>query len=126
MKDYFWLIALGISIVLFYYQITSNNKNSAYVEYVYDGDTFFIDADKGSDKFRLARIDAPELNGRTRIDGLKSRWALADLIENKNIEYIDQGRGYYGRIIAEVYVDDTIHVSDWLVRHGYAVYKNYD
>jgi endonuclease YncB( thermonuclease family) len=102
------------------------NNNNAYVYFVYDGDTFFIDAEKGDDKIRLARVDAPELDGPDRMKGLKSRWALQDLIEGKEIEYLSKKRGYYGRIIAEVYVQDTINVSDWLVRNGYAVYKNYD
>ena len=103
-----------------------SDREVSKVTYVYDGDTFFIDADKGDDKIRLARIDAPELNGPDRMNGLESRWALKDLIEGKEIEYVYKGRGYYGRIIAEVYVQDTINVNDWLVRNHYAVYKNYD
>lgn len=107
--------------------ITScTDYKDADVSYVYDGDTFFIDAPDGDNKIRLARIDAPELDGRNRLRGLKSRWALQDLIEGKEIEHLSKKRGYYGRIVAEVYVQDTINVSDWLVRNGYAVYKNYD
>lgn len=103
----------------------------AHVEYVYDGDTITVDAELGftiskEEKLRLARIDAPELRGDERPLGLISRDALRELIDDKDITFTDEGTGKYGRTIAEVFVDDTINVSDWLVRNGYAEYKNYN
>lgn len=125
MKSYLWILLIITSVIVLSCYVISSEKESASVEYVYDGDTFFINASKGDDKFRLARIDAPELDGSERLEGLESRDALRRLIQGKEIQYVNKGRGYYGRIIAEVYVNDTTNVSDWLVRNGYAVYKNY-
>ena len=64
----------------------------AYVRKVYDGDTITVDFDLGfgvvlkSQKIRLLRIDAPEVRGKERPEGLKSRDALRKLIGNKWVQ----------------------------------------
>ncbi len=126
------LIWIGVALLLssfVYYNVC--NEYNAHVEYVYDGDTITVDVELGftiskEEKLRLARIDAPELRGAERPQGLIARDALRELIDGKDITFTNEGTGKYGRTIAEVYIDDTINVSDWLVRNGYAEYRNYD
>jgi micrococcal nuclease len=103
----------------------------AYVRKVYDGDTITVDFDLGfgvvlkSQKIRLLRIDAPEVRGVERPEGLKSRDALRDLIGNKWVQiktYKDK-KGKYGRWLADVFVennDTQLNVNDWLVTEGHA------
>jgi micrococcal nuclease len=125
------LLFIGLALVLssFVYVNVCDEYN-AHVEYVYDGDTITVDVELGftihkEEKLRLARIDAPELRGEERPQGLISRDALRELLDGEEITFKDEGKGKYGRTIAEVYVQDTINVSDWMVRNGYAVYKQY-
>jgi micrococcal nuclease len=125
------LLFIGVALLLssFVYMNVCNEYN-AHVLYVYDGDTITVDAELGftihkEEKLRLARIDAPELRGDERPQGLESRDALRELIDGEDITFTDEGKGKYGRTIAEVFVQDTINISDWLVRNGYAEYKDY-
>jgi micrococcal nuclease len=125
------LLLIGLALVLssFVYFNVCREYN-AHVDYVYDGDTITVDVELGfgvskEEKLRLARIDAPELRGDEREQGLIARDALRELIDDKMIFFVDEGKGKYGRTIAEVYIQDTINVSDWLVRNGYAEYKSY-
>ena len=128
MKKLIWIgVALLLSSFIYYNVCKEYN---AYVKYIYDGDTITVDIDLGfgiskEDKIRLARIDAPEMRGTERPDGIISRDALRELIDKKTIRFEDLGRGKYGRIIGEVYFG-TINISDWLVANSYAEYRNYD
>jgi micrococcal nuclease len=102
----------------------------AHVESVYDGDTVTCDIEIGFDivlddaKIRVARIDAPEVRGDEKVEGYKSRDALRALIDGKDVEIVYLGKGKYGRIVAEIIIDGT-NVSDWLVKNGYAEYRDY-
>ena len=55
----------------------------AFVRKVYDGDTVTVDIDLGFDvvlkgqKIRLLKINAPEVRGEQRLEGLKSRFVLS-------------------------------------------------
>jgi micrococcal nuclease len=123
------LIGLVLTLSSFAY-INICNEYNAHVLYVYDGDTITVDAELGftihkEEKLRLARINAPELRGDERPQGLIARDALRELIDGENITFTDEGKGKYGRTIAEIFVQDTINISDWLVRNGYAEYKEY-
>ena len=99
---------------------------------VYDGDTITVDIDLGfhiwmkSEKVRLYRINAPEIRGKQRPEGLKSRDWLREKILNKRVllvTYKDK-KGKYGRWLADIYLDD-ICLNDQLVKEGLAVYKEY-
>tara|TARA_Y100000996_G_scaffold323299_1_gene259378 strand:+ start:369 stop:707 length:339 start_codon:yes stop_codon:yes gene_type:complete len=104
----------------------------AYVRKVYDGDTITVDFDLGfgivlkSQKIRLLRIDAPEVRGKERPEGLKSRDALRALIGNKWIKiktYKDK-KGKYGRWLADVFIEENdtqLNVNDWLISEGHAM-----
>ncbi|OQX95887.1 nuclease [candidate division KSB1 bacterium 4572_119] len=104
----------------------------AYVTEVYDGDTCTVNIDLGlhvwqmDEKIRLARIDAPELRGEERPQGLVSRDFLRDLILDKNIilETIKDKKGKYGRYLGEIWIEDEsgqfYNVNDRMVADGYA------
>lgn len=96
---------------------------------VYDGDTMTCNIEIGFDlykleKVRLSGIDAPEMRGEERLEGIKSRDALRELTLGKQLRLVNEGTGKYGRTIATLYLD-TINISDWMVRNGYAEYRTY-
>jgi micrococcal nuclease len=97
---------------------------------VYDGDTITIAAklpykDSPIYRFsvRFAGIDSPEIKGETATESLlaiKARDALHQLIFGKIIELRNTGKEKYGRILADVYLDD-FHINKWLLDKKYAV-----
>ena len=99
----------------------------ALVRKVYDGDTVTVDIDLGFDvvlkgqKIRLLKINAPEVRGKERPEGLKSRDALRKKIGNKWIKIKTQKdkKGKYGRWLGELWIEDEC-VNDWLITEGYA------
>ena len=58
---------------------------------VYDGDSVTLDIDLGlgiwstGQKCRLSGIDTPEIRGEERIEGLKSKQRLCELILGKQV-----------------------------------------
>ena len=100
----------------------------AYVRKVYDADTVTVDIDLGFDvvlkgqKIRLTKINAPEVRGKERPEGLKSRDALRDKIGNKWVKIKTQQdkKGKYGRWLGEIWIEDLC-INDWLLSEGYAV-----
>ena len=105
---------------------------------VYDGDTCTVDIDLGlntwvrGEKLRLYRINAPELRGVERPEGLKSRDFLREKIEGQKviIQTIKDQREKFGRYLAEIWLPleegEPININDWLVKEGFAIYKDYD
>lgn len=101
---------------------------SALVTDVYDGDTITVDIDLGfgikitNQKIRLVGINAPELKGKTKAEGLKSKNKLTELVLNKQIkiETIKDKTEKYGRLLGKIWVEDTF-VNNLLVTEGYAV-----
>lgn len=99
----------------------------AFVRKVYDGDTITCDISLGFDvelkgqKIRLSRINTPEVRGKEREEGLKSRDALREKIANKWVVIKTQKdkKGKFGRWLGEVWLDDTC-MNDWLLQEGYA------
>ena len=88
----------------------------AFVDSVYDGDTFTVTIDMGFDiklggqKIRVAGINAPEMRGANKAEGKVSRDYVRELILNKEV-YLrtskDGRKGKYGRWIADVYFTPT-------------------
>ena len=109
----------------------------AHVVDVYDGDTCRVDIDLGfntflrREKIRLSGINAPELRGKEREAGLKSRDYLRELILDKDIylETEKDRKGKYGRYLGTIWVKDEnnryINVNEKLVQEGYAVEMKY-
>ncbi len=92
---------------------------------VIDGDTLKIKVDVGfrltfTDNFRLTGIDAPEIRGEERPQGLKTKEALIDFFKNNGSQLLIESKkhGKY-RWLATVYCSG-INVNDWLVENGYA------
>ena len=100
----------------------------AVITKVYDGDTVTADVDLGfrtwrrGESLRLFGIDAPELRGASRPDGLRSRDALRARVLGKEVVIctIKDRTGKYGRYLAEIYLGEE-NVNRWLVRQGFAV-----
>jgi micrococcal nuclease len=109
---------------------------TAQVRSVYDGDTCRVDIDLGlgiwirNERLRLARINAPEVTGETKVSGIASRDALRALIDGQEvvIETIKDRQGKYGRYLAEIWLPQNggfRNINDELVARGHAVYKEY-
>ena len=100
----------------------------AFVRKVYDGDTITVDIDLGFDvilkdqKIRLVRINAPEVRGKERPEGLKSRDALRSKVGNRWVKIKTQKdkKGKYGRWLGEIWLEDLC-INDWLLSEGHAV-----
>jgi micrococcal nuclease len=109
----------------------------ALVRSVYDGDTCTLDIDLGlstwvrGESVRLCRINAPEVRGPERPEGLKSRDFLRETIDGREVivETIRDTKGKYGRYLAEIWLQQPdggyANINDLLVGKGYAEYKEY-
>jgi hypothetical protein len=97
---------------------------------VYDGDTITI-----ASRFpglngpiyrfnvRLNGIDSPEIKGGTEHEkelAKKSREALLRFIMGKIVNLKNVSTEKYGRVLADVYLDD-VNVCEWMVDNKYAV-----
>tara|TARA_R110000782_G_scaffold270177_1_gene369807 strand:+ start:50 stop:448 length:399 start_codon:yes stop_codon:yes gene_type:complete len=110
---------------------------AATVDAAYDADTLTVTIDLGlkvfvREKVRLARIDAPEVRGIERPEGLIARdWVREHIVGQKvYLRTIRDKKGKYGRYLAEVYYwqppwMDLSNLSDRLVRLGLAHYQEY-
>lgn len=105
---------------------------NANVTSIYDGDTITCDIDCGfgvlliKQKIRLYGLNAPEVRGETREQGIVSRDKLRERILNKKItlKTIKDKKGKYGRYIAVIYLN-TENINDWLVENNLAVKAEY-
>jgi len=103
-----------------------------FVSSIYDGDTITVDIDLGfhvqmkKEKFRLYRINTPEVRGLEKEQGYVSRDWLRERILNKKIVIVTHKdkKGKYGRWLADVWIDDVC-INDELVEEGLAEYKEY-
>lgn len=100
-------VIIAIVILLCSWSIQPTEKVT-----VIDGDTVRI----GSEKIRLAQIDAPEMSQRY---GMQSKNYLAHLVEGKNVKVDRNGKDLYGRTIATLYVDGK-NVNETMVEQGMA------
>jgi len=99
---------------------------------VYDGDTITVDVDLGfhirmkKEIFRLSRINAPEIRGAEREQGLIARDWLRERILDKEVMLVTQKdkKGKYGRWLADVWIDGVC-INDELVENQLAEYKDY-
>lgn len=95
---------------------------------VVDADTVDLDLDLGfylerqNGRYRLARIDAPELN--TEAGKAAKQVLLERLQAAASLLVITSKADSFGRWLAEVYADGS-NVNDWLVTAGHAVYRSY-
>lgn len=97
---------------------------------VYDGDTITIAAklpntDGPVYRFsvRLNGIDTPEIKGKTDSErklAIIVRDALNELLMGKIVELRNVANEKYGRILADVYIDN-MSINDWLIDQDFAV-----
>jgi endonuclease YncB( thermonuclease family) len=97
---------------------------------VYDGDSITIAGHYpmyNSPLFRfsvrLNGIDTPEIKGKTEEEikmAKEVRDALTNLILHKVVKLKNIGSEKYGRILADVYLDE-LWVNEWLIKERYAV-----
>lgn len=98
---------------------------------VYDGDTFTLAAklpntDGPVYRFtvRLNGIDTPEIKGKTATEkelAKRARDALSAMIMNKIVVLKNVITEKYGRLLADVYVDDTLCVNEYMITNKFAV-----
>ena len=94
----------------------------AYITSVYDGDTVTCNIDLGfgiiinKQKIRIFGIDAPEMRGEDRDDGIIIRDKLRELILDKWIQLytIKDKKGKYGRWLG-IIVDNGININELLL-----------
>jgi len=101
-----------------------------YVIKVYDGDTItiasklpYIESPLYRFHVRLNGIDTPELKGTTEDEktaAKQARDALSQLILHKKVTLRNVQNEKYGRILAEVYLDNVC-INEWLIKERYAV-----
>ena len=98
---------------------------------VHDGDTIRCDIDLGfgtwikNQTIRLAGIDAPEIRGEERENGLKARdWLREQILwQEVEIKTSKDRRGKYGRWLADIYFDDE-NINWKMVELGFGeIYK---
>jgi len=97
---------------------------------VYDGDTITIAStlpypNSPIYRFsvRFAGIDTAEIKGKTTEErdlAIKSRDILHLKIYGKMVQLKNVSLEKYGRILADVYLDD-LHINTWMLEHGFAV-----
>jgi endonuclease YncB( thermonuclease family) len=97
---------------------------------VYDGDTITIAAKlpfNDSPLYRLSvrlnGIDAPEMKGKSEDEkraAKEARDMLSNLILNKYVTLTNIQNEKYGRILADVYLDN-LWLNEWMLKEHYAV-----
>ena len=112
----------------------SYNSN---VTSVYDADTCTLDIDLGlgiwmrKQKLRFFGINAPEMRGPERPQGILARDFCRQLIDKKRIikQTLDDGKGKYGRLLAILWLEypenEWININELLVEQGHAIAKDY-
>ena len=125
----------GIIILIFIYLKINTGEDfmqenrwiySGVVERVVDGDTFDIIVDLGfgiklKTRFRLARVDTPEVRGEEREQGLYVTRVVEKLIEGKEVLLKSYKKGSFGRYLAEIWIgEENINLSDHLLAENLA------
>lgn len=97
---------------------------------VYDGDTItiaskmpYLESPMYRFSVRLNGIDTPEIKGKNADEkeiAKKARDELSALIMNKTVTLKNVQSEKYGRILAEVYLEDVC-VNDWMIEKKFAV-----
>jgi len=100
---------------------------------VYDGDTITVDLDLGFNilfktKLRLYGINAPEMRGKEKKQGTRSRdWLRRKILGKFILVYtFKDKKGKYGRYLAKIYMPKKLTtVNSEMVNKGYAKEAKY-
>ena len=97
---------------------------------VYDGDTITIASKlpyKSSQMYRfsvrLRGIDSPEIKSKSLAEkdlAMNSKMALSNLILEKNVDLKNISTEKYGRILADVYIDN-VNINTWMLENKLAL-----
>lgn len=100
---------------------------------VYDGDTITVASKLPYDNsplyrfsVRLGGIDSPEIKGKTeeeKAHAIIARNALSELILHKHIHLKNVRVEKYGRVLADVYLED-IWVNKWMLDNNHVIPYN--
>ena len=96
---------------------------------VVDGDTVDLDVDLGFHmtariRFRLARINTPEVRGKEKEAGLLAKAFVLHELLNADIVVKTEKTGKYGRWLGEIFVEGN-NLNDALVKNNHAEYVKY-
>ena len=99
---------------------------------VVDGDTVDLSIDLGfkvsiQERFRLSRINAPEIKGETKERGDMATKYLQSTLDGQMLRVKTQKdrKEKYGRYLADIYMPDGSCVNDMIVHAGLAAYVDY-
>lgn len=112
------------AVLIFLHLVSHADVLLGHVVGVSDGDTItVIDDTKQRHVIRLMGIDAPE---KAQAFGQKAKQSLSDLIFDRDVSVTWFKKDRYGRIVGQVYVDDTDACLEQ-IKHGLAWhYKDYE
>ena len=120
------LLFLGLSL-----NAQQDFNYPAFINDVYDGDTVTATIFLGFDtytveKIRLFGIDAPEMKGEEKAEGVITRDTLRSYILGKNVrlQTLQDKKGKYGRRLGIIVVD-SLNINNWLVEKGFAEKAEY-
>ena len=112
----FYILALSlVASVLGAYSSIENIR-------IVDGDTIKGIVDGKEITVRLVEIDAPEMD---QPFGVESKKFLKNLIEDKKVTLISEGKDRYDRTLGELFVNKN-NINETMVKSGFAwVYDRY-
>jgi len=98
------------------------------VEKIVDADTIDIRVDLGfgigfKERFRVLGIDAWEMKGTERANGIKAKERVIELIpvgSHVTIKTHKDQKGKYGRYLAEIFSDNGENIGEVLIKEGHA------
>ncbi|WJS05506.1 thermonuclease family protein [Roseibium aggregatum] len=89
---------------------------------IWDGDSFLVGMQSGSERIRVQNIDAPEIDGQCIEEIQRANWAknrLADIMNESRVEIVRSGKDKYGRTLARVSVNG-VDAGGTLIAEGLA------
>jgi micrococcal nuclease len=105
-----------------------NYRYNAKILKIVDGDTVWVEIDLGlrvfcKERVRLLGIDAPEMRGANREQGIASKEYLINLLKNHGNQVIIETKkeGKYGRWLATLFTDDGENINQMMIDGGHAV-----
>jgi len=102
----------------------AEDRTECKISKIVDGDTFYCDTSKGSEKIRLIGVNTPEMKTP---EGIQARDFASSIISVDQVVMLEldvQLRGPYKRLLAYVWIDDVMF-NQLLVEEGFAQVATY-
>jgi micrococcal nuclease len=129
---YFLILLMSVAVCYSFDPTINRDIYTAEVVSVYDGDTVVVDIHLGLDvvlvaqRIRLLGINAPEVRGESRPEGLKAKDYLASLLAGYpyclQVNMCDRDK--YGRWLGIFHIkvqDSWKNANQMMIQDGYAV-----